>query len=125
MMIVDLIVGIIASLIASGIVGFLGNKAISKHSDNTIMKIYVLFLSAFAFIVCAMLSVILNDSFLERILKMNEANILKFYHNCINNFVWLFGILFLVTIAVIIIEAFNRGANRDHKQDMDRYKKLK
>ena len=125
MMIIDLIIGIIASLIASAIVGFLGNKAISKHSDNTIMKIYVLFLSAFVFVVCAMLSVILNDSFLERILKMNEANILKFYHNCINNFIWLFGILLLVTTAVLLIEAFNRGSNRDHKQDMDRYKKLK
>lgn len=82
-MILDLIIGIIASLIASGILGFLGNKAISKHSNNTIMKIYVLFLSAFVFVICAALSMILNDNFLERILKMSETNILRFYHNCI------------------------------------------
>lgn len=124
-MIFDLIIGIIASLIASIILGFLGNKAISKYSDNPIMKIYVLFLSAFVFVVCSALSIILNDSFLERILKMNETNILKFYQNCINNFVWLFGAVLLLTIAVLLIEAFERSSNREHKQDMDRYKKFK
>ncbi len=124
-MLLDLVIGIIASLIASAILGFLGNKAISKHDDNTIMKAYVLFLSSFVFVVCSALTIILDNSFLERIMKMSEANILKFYQNCINTFVWLFVLVLLVTIGVIIVEAFNRGSNRDHKQDMDRYKKLK
>ena len=86
-MLLDLVIGIIASLIASVILGFLGNKAISKHDDNTIMKAYVLFLSSFVFVVCSALTIILNNSFLERIMKMSEANILKFYQNCINTFV--------------------------------------
>ncbi len=124
-MVLDLIIGIIASLIASAILGFLGNKAISKHNDNTIMKIYVLFLSAFVFVVCATLSIILNDSFLERVLKMTEANVLKFYHNCIYSLVWLFGAVLLLTIAVLLIESLERSSNREHKQNMDRFKKLK
>lgn len=124
MMIVDLIIGIIASLIASGIVGFLGNKAISKH-NNTIMKIYVLFLSAFVFFVCAELSILLNDSFLERILKMNENNMVVFYRYCIYIFGGQFMFVLFVTVAVLLIEAFDRSANRDHKQDMDRYKALR
>ena len=124
-MLIDLIIGIIASLISSAILGYLGNKAISKHEDNTIMKVYVLFLSSFVFVVCSALSIILNNSFLERIMKMSETNILKFYHTCIYIFVWLFLVVLLVTIAVIIVEAFNRSSIRDHKQDMDRYKKLR
>ncbi len=124
-MILDLIIGIISSLIASGILGFLGNKAISEYSNNAILKIYVLFLSVFVFVVCAALSVILNDRFLDRLLKMSEVNILKFYNNCINSFIWLFGIVFLVTVAVLLIEAFDRSSNRDYKHEMDKYKILK
>lgn len=124
-MLIDFIIGIIASLIASAILGFLGNKAIAKHDDNTIMKIYVLFLSAFVFVVGATLSIILNSSFLERVMKMTEVNMLKFYHHCIYSFVWLFGMVLFVTLVVLLIEAAHRSSIREHKEDMDRLKKLK
>ena len=124
MMIVDLLVGITASLIASGIVGFFGNKAISKH-NNTIMKIYVLFLSAFVFFVSAELSILLNDSILERVLKMNENTIVAFYRNSIFSLGGQFFVVAFVTGIVLLIEAINRSSTRDHKQDMDRYKALK
>ena len=44
------------SLIAFGIVGFLGNKTISKQS-NVILKVYVLFLSMETFVVSGMISI--------------------------------------------------------------------
>ncbi len=130
-MLLDLLVGIAASLIASGIVGFLGNKAISKKDnniskkDNIILKIYILFLSAVTFIVSIMISIILNQDIIDRISIMTEASILKFYSNCINSFILIFGIFAFVSAVVIFVEALDRGARRDHKEDMDRYRYMK
>jgi len=120
----DLLLGIAASLIASGIVGFLGNKAISKQ-NSIILKVYILFLSMATFVVSAMISIILNQDFVNRVVTMNEVNILKFYSNCINSFIFILGIIAFVSAIVIGIEAYDRGARRDHKEDMDRYKALK
>ena len=120
----DLLIGIAASLIASGIVGFLGNKAISKQ-NSIILKVYILFLSMATFVISGMISVILNQDFIDRMVTMNEVNILKFYSNCINSFVFILGIIAFVSAIVIGIEAYDRGARRDLKEDMDRYKALK
>lgn len=120
----DLLIGIAASLIASGIVGFLGNKAISKQ-NSIILKVYILFLSMATFVVSAMISIILNQDFVNRVVTMNEVNILKFYSNCINSFIFILGIIAFVSAIVIGIEAYDRGARRDYKEDMDRYKALK
>lgn len=120
----DLLIGIAASLIASGIVGFLGNKAISKQ-NSIILKVYILFLSMATFVISAMISIILNQDFVNRVVTMNEVNILKFYSNCINSFIFILGIIAFVSAIVIGIEAYDRGARRDHKEDMDRHKALK
>ena len=120
-MLVDLIVGIASSLIASVIVGFLGNKAISKQ-NSIILKVYVLFLSVTVFVSGAIISIVLNKDFNERIAKISEVNLLRFYQNCINSFVFIIGIIAFVSLIIIGIEAYDRGARRDHKEDMDRYK---
>lgn len=120
----DLLIGIAASLIASGIVGFLGNKAISKQ-NSIILKVYILFLSMATFVISAMISIILNQDFVNRVVTMNEVNILKFYSNSINSFIFILGIIAFVSAIVIGIEAYDRGARRDHKEDVDRYKALK
>ncbi len=120
----DLLIGIAASLIASGIVGFLGNKAISKQ-NSIILKVYILFLSMATFVISGMISIILNQDFVDRVVTMNEVNILKFHSNCINSFIFILGIIAVVSAIVIGIEAYDRGARRDHKEDMDRYKALK
>ena len=120
----DLLIGIAASLIASGIVGFLGNKAISKQ-NSIILKVYVLFLSMATFVVSGVISIILNQDLIDRVVTMNEVNILKFYSNCINSFIFILGIIAFVSAIVIGIEAYDRCARRDHKEDMNRYKALK
>ena len=123
-MFLDLIIGIAASLIASLIAGFLGNKAISKQK-SIILKVYVLFLSMSVFASSAIISIILNKDFCDRIEKISEVNLLRFYHNCINSFVFIIGIAAFVSLIVIGIEAYDRGARRDHKENMDRYDRLK
>lgn len=120
----DLLIGVAASLIASAIVGFLGNKAISKQ-NSTILKVYILFLSMATFVISGLISIILNQSFVDRFVTMSEVNILKFYSNCINSFIFIIGIIAFVSAIVIGIEAYDRGARRDHKENMDRYKVLK
>lgn len=123
-MLIDLIVGIVASLIASVIVGFLGHKAVSKQ-NSVILKLYTLFLASTVFICCSILSIVLNKDFGERIAKISEANLLRFYQSCVNSLVFVAGIVAFLTLVVIGIEAFDRGARRDHKEDMDRYKQLR
>lgn len=120
----DLLIGIAASLIASGIVGFLGNKAISKQ-NSIILKVYVLFLSMATFVVSGVISIILNQDLIDRVVTMNEVNILKFYSNCINSLIFVLGIIAFVSAGVIGIEAYDRSARRDHKENMDRYKTIK
>ncbi len=123
-MLVDLIEGIISSLVASAIVGFLGNKVVSKQ-NSIILKIYILFLSIAVFISCSIVSVALNKDLGERIVTISEVNLLRFYQNCVNALVFCCGIIALLTIGVIIIEAYDRGARRDHKEDLARYKQLR
>ena len=120
-MVEDLLIGIISSLVASIIVGFIGNKAISKQS-SIILKIYVLFLSAVAFVVCAIINVVLNERFVERMNLISEVNLLRFYQSCINSFVLVLVIITFMTGAVIMDQAFDRSAKRDHKESMDRLK---
>ncbi len=120
----DLLIGIAASLIASGIVGFLGNKAISKQ-NSVILKVYVLFLSMATFVVSGVISIILNQDLVDRVVTMNEVNILKFYSNCINSLIFVLGIIAFVSAGVIGIEAYDRSVRRDHKENMDRYKTIK
>lgn len=52
-------------------------------------------------------------------------NLLNDYSNCINSFIFIFGIIAFVSAIVIGIEAYDRGARRDHKENIDRYKVLK
>lgn len=77
------------------------------------------------FVISGLISIILNQSFVDRFVTMSEVNILKFYSNCINSFIFIFGIIAFVSAIVIGIEAYDRGARRDHKENIDRYKVLK
>lgn len=92
----DLIVGIAASLIASLIVGFLGNKAVSKN-NNVILKLYVCFLSIIVFVCCSILSIVLNKDFGERIASITEVSLVHFYNSCIIAFVVIVAMIGLVT----------------------------
>ena len=123
-MLLDLIVGIAASLIASVIVGFLGHKAVSKQ-NSIILKLYVLFLSITTFICGCIVSIVLNEDFRMRIAKISEANLLVFYQRCIRYFVLILCIIAFLTLIVIGIEAFDRGERRDNKNSIDRLKLLK
>jgi len=84
-----------------------------------------LFLSLTVFVCCIISNLILNKEFRELISKISETNLLKFYQNCINSFVWVFLMVAFVTLTVVLIEALHRGAMRDHKENMDRYKQLR
>lgn len=123
-MILDLIIGILASLIASVLVGLCGNKVIAKQS-SIVLKVYVLFLAAVAFVVAAILSIVLNKNFAEIISSISEANLLRFYSNCINGFILILVIVGGVSGIVIVSEVMDRSSRRDHKQDMERYKTLR
>ena len=123
-MIIDLIVGIFALLIASVLVGLCGNKVIAKQS-SIVLKVYVLFLAIVAFIVAAILSVVLNKNFAEIIFSISEVNLLKFYYFCISSFIVIFAIVGIVSGIVIFLEVSDRASRRDHKQDLERYKTLR
>lgn len=120
----DLLIGIAASLIASVIVGFLGNKATAKQ-NSVILKIYVLFLSVSVFVVSAHISVLLNESFMDRLAALKGFDVRRFYSTGLSNLVFIFLMITMVTVGVILAEAFDRGSRRDHKENMDRWKLLR
>ena len=99
-MLIDLIIGIAASLIASLIVGFLGNKAVTK-SNNVILKLYICFLSIIVFICCSLVSIVLNKEFGERIASISEVSLVYFYDSCIYAFMFVIGAVVLVTLFVV------------------------
>lgn len=123
-MLLELIIGIAASLIASIITGFLGNKAISKK-DSVILKIYVLFLAATVFVISAFISVMLNESFVNLLASMKGFDIRQFYIKGFTNIMFIFLMVTLITAGVILAEAVDRSSRRDHKEDMDRWKAMK
>lgn len=75
------------------------------------------------FIVSGMISIVLNSRFLDRVEKMTEVNILKFYTNCMHSFVFVIGMVLVVSLGVIFLEAYHRSELRDHKIHMDEKKK--
>lgn len=123
-MLLELIIGIAASLIASILTGFLGNKAISKQ-NSVILKVYVLFLAVTVFVVSAFISVMLNESFVNLLASMKGFDIRQFYIKGFTNIMFIFLMVTMITAAVILAEAVDRGSRRDHKEDMDRWKAMK
>ena len=77
------------------------------------------------FICCSIVYIILNKDLGERIARINEVNLLRFYNNCVNSFVFIILIIAALTLITIGLEAYDRGARRDHKENMDRYKQLR
>ena len=98
-MIRDLIVGVIASLIASGIVGFWGNKAVS-NSNSVVLKIYVLFLAAVTFISTEILSIVTNEKIIEHITMVSDTRFEDYYNACFHIFG---GIAFMVSVVTCIM----------------------
>lgn len=97
---------------------------IAKQS-SIVLKVYVLFLAIVAFIVAAILSVVLNKNFAEIIFSISEVNLLKFYYFCISSFIVILAIVGIVSGIVIFLEVSDRASRRDHKQDLERYKTLR
>lgn len=120
-MLIDLIVGIAASLIASLIVGFLGNKAVSKN-NNVILKLYICFLSIIVFVCCAIVSIVLNKNLGERIANISEVSLMYFYDSCIYAFMFVIAAVGLVTLFVVFAlcsKLFAKGEKQLFKQDTD------
>lgn len=123
-MLLELIIGIAASLIASILTGFLGNKAISKQ-NSVILKTYILFLAVTVFVVSAFISVMLNESFVNLLASIKGFDIRQFYIKGFTNIMFIFLMVTLITAGVILAEAVDRSSRRDHKEDMDRWKAMK
>ena len=110
-MLIDLIIGIAASLIASLIVGFLGNKVVTK-SNNIILKLYICFLSIIVFVSGSIVSIVLNKEFGERIASISEVSLVHFYDSCIYAFMFIIAAIGLVTLFVVYAicnESFSKG----------------
>lgn len=120
-MFIDFLLGIASSLIASIIVGFLGNLAVTKQ-NSIVLKIYVLFLATTVFVVSSITCIVLNDSFSERIMKISESNLLRFYNACIVSLIVVLFILAIPTVVIIVAEISDKSAKREHKEMMDRLK---
>ena len=117
-MLIDLIIGIAASLIASLIVGFLGNKAVTKN-NNVILKLYICFLSIIVFVCCSLVSIVLNKEFGERIASISEVSLVYFYDSCIYEFMFIIAAIGLVTLFVIYAicnESFSKGIKQLFKK---------
>lgn len=104
-MILDLLVGITASLIASLIVGLFSNNLFKGTQQKVIYKIYSLFLAFATFITVMTFAYLINPNILERIFKMTDANVFTIYKYGSTSFQWIFISVVTITLAVIIIDA--------------------
>ena len=113
-MLIDLIIGIAASLIASLIVGFLGNKAVSKN-NSVALKLYVCFLSIIVFVCCSIVSIALNKDFGERIASITEVSLVYFYDSCIYAFMFVIAAIVIVTILVGFLLAYHDSSAKGER----------
>lgn len=102
-MILDLLVGIAASLIASFIFGFFTNSLFGKSNNDILLKIYMIYVSCSVFIVALMLSYITNSEIVDIIATMAEVNVFTVYKYSSMSFVLLSLLLSVVTIAFLFI----------------------
>lgn len=125
LMIMDLLIGIASSLIATFIVNYLGKRTIGKRDDDSIISIYILFLSVVTFIVSALITVLLSEAFSKKIAELSGVQLERFYRYCSGSFLFIVIIVSVVTGIVILVESVDRSSRRDYEQDMDRYTKLR
>lgn len=102
----DLIIGTIASLIASGIAGFLGQKVTKKY-NSIILKIYVLFLSGIVFITSELFAFVISNTTMRE--KISSHEIERLYRLFSHDIVFIIFLFIGVTVAVILVEAFHRS----------------
>lgn len=119
----EIFINLSSSIIASCITAFLGNRVIAKNS-SLILKPYVLFLTAFSFIVAAIISIVFNKGLADRLQQISEANLLHFYNKCISTLLFIFLFFAIVTICIIIAEYSQRSEKQSHKESMDRIKAI-
>ncbi len=102
----DLLIGTVSSLIASGLIWLLGQKATKKY-NSIILKIYVLFLTGIVFITVELSAFALSNSIMKKI--MTPHDIERLYRFFSHDLVFIIVLFASVTAIVILVESFHRS----------------
>lgn len=105
-MLKELIVSTIASLIAGGITGFLGQKTI-KNFNSIILKAYVLFLSVIIFITSELFAFVICNTMIKQTVSAHDIE--RLYRFFSSSVLLIVLFLVMVTTGVIIAEFYHRN----------------
>lgn len=122
-MIVDFVLGVFASIVASIICGIFSHRVIGKNSD-ILTSIYTIYISFSAFVFVILLTFLMSHDLLSVISTWSGTSVF----NLIRYICMLFGTLFfnitIVTIIFIIIRQIELNAKSSSKAHQDYMKML-
>lgn len=113
-MIKELISGVIVSLIASAISGYLTDKAFGKEK-SFLAKIYIVFIGFSVFFSVIELTFLLKSDIIIRALNFNDTNVFLVFKLCLLLLGAQFISVLLFTIIVIVtnsINLYDKGINK-------------
>ena len=113
-MIKELISGVIVSLIASAISGYLTDKAFGKEK-SFLAKIYIVFIGFSVFFSVIELTFLLKSDIIMRVLNFNDTNVFLVLKLCLLLLGAQFISVLLFTIIVIVtnsINLYDKGINK-------------
>lgn len=113
---VDFVLSVLSSLVASVIFGFLTNTLISKSSNDSIVKIYTIFVSGVVFIVGLLFAYVANPNTIEAVSHVTEFSIFSIYNSGILIFIGFFVIFAIMTLIFLVIRQIElNNKSRDKK----------
>ena len=123
MMIVDFIIGVIASIVASIICGFFTKWVFGKNND-ILTSIYTIYIAFSSFVFVILLTFLLSGDLQKTIASWTGQNVFTLIKLVLSHFWILFICVTLVTIIFLIIrqiEINTKNIDKVHKRTMDYY----
>lgn len=125
-MILDFIVGVAASIVASIICGFFAKKVFGKSND-VLTSIYTIYIAFSAFVFIILLTFILSESLQEAFVTLLGQNAFAVFKIVSALFLILFVNVSIVTIVFLIVrqmELTQKSMDKLRKEMMDYYNSL-
>lgn len=118
MSLMDFILSIVSSLIASIIFGLFTNTLLGKSTTDTIVKIYAIYVSGAIFVTGVLFAYLTNTQLIELVSRTTDLAVLTIYNYSVIIFIGLFVLFALITLIFLFVRQIElNNKSRDKKYD--------
>ena len=128
MSLMDFILSIVSSLIASIIFGLFTNTLLGKSTTDTIVKIYAIYVSGAIFVTGVLFAYLTNTQLIELVSRTTDLAVMTIYNYSVIIFIGLFVLFALITLIFLFvrqIELTNKSIDKTYDQYLKSIRQIK